>query len=95
MQKLVFNLQMERNNEIKDLEPFTDTHFDNIKPAIFAHIAYLSGLENNSTMFNGELYKQFPYDTCRIAKTCSTGEIYNTSIPGQWLHLFHSSKFFL
>ena len=75
MQKLVFNLQMERHNEIIDLEPFTDTHFGNIKPPTIAHIAYLSGLESNSTIFNGELHKQFPYDTCRIAKTRFAGEI--------------------
>ena len=56
LQRLLLNSQIERLNEIMDLGIFTYLQFDNIDPTFSLHAVYLTGLENNSTMFDGELY---------------------------------------
>ena len=41
-----------------------------IKPTTLVHAVYHSGVENNYTMLNSELYTQFLYDTGDITTAC-------------------------
>ena len=50
-------------------------HFYSIVPTNFANAIYLSGHENNSTLFKSELYKQFPYDVYVVMIVCFAGEL--------------------
>ena len=47
LQRLVLKLQMEREKEIMDLEPFPYTYFDKIFSITFVHTLYLSANESS------------------------------------------------
>ena len=57
------------------METFTDTHFYMTELTTFVHAVYPLGHEENSTMFNGELYQQFSYDTCGMTLSCLPEEL--------------------
>ena len=65
LQRLV-NWQMERCNEIINLELSRYIYLDNIEPTAFVHSVYLLGHENSSSRLNSDFPQKCPYDVCGI-----------------------------
>ena len=63
LHKEVLNSDIARYQEIIDQESFTYIHYTGLDPKSFIHALYITGHENDLTIFNGETYQQLPYDT--------------------------------
>ena len=59
--KQAVNLRTVGHNGVIDQETFTNLYQCNIEPSSFIHALYITGHENNATIFSGEVFWQFPY----------------------------------
>ena len=75
LQKLALTSQAERTNALIDQQSFTYTHLHKIDPNIFKHAVCLPRHESNSTILNGELHQQFPYDVNGITMVNLVGTL--------------------
>ena len=68
-------MQAERYNDILDHETFAYMYFKRVEAASFTHALYITGHENNTAIFNHEVYQQFPYDITDLTLVNFAGKL--------------------